>query len=929
MTRLVKLRLLAACLLLAAFPPVAAAALQGFHGIHSRDGDDVWAVGDTGSVYRSLDGGGSWSSSTLGTLNLRDVAAVGYRVLVAGDAGVVWSSSNSGGTWSIAVVPGSPDLRGLAQVSSLTAYVVGSGGAIAKTTDGGATWTPQASGTSVRLHACAFASSQNGWAVGEGGTVLHTVNGGANWSPVAVGTTKALYSVAVAGEVVWVVGAEGAALKSVNGGVDWAPVPLKIDSRADVRAVVLEDENTVWLAGGGGFIRKSVDGGASWEFPLHPMHAQISGFAVTNGRAFACSNRHRVPMASADGGVTWALPAGATVSRAWSQRLAYQGNVRGNNLQLHPRDRNTVYDILGASIYVSHDAGDSWSVFTNLPDVFVVNSFLISPKDTNVFLVAVGQPKRIMKSIDHGATWDTTRIQVFGEYGVPLEMHPDRPDTVYFGADNSGLLRSTDFGSTWSVISANNFRSPCDILVVPDSSNVIVIGDGITGSGTPPDYYKSVDGGATFTLTHTRPTGPTEIPNLATSRLRHNTIFGTNWGSGGMQRSTDFGSTWPTVTSIANGWGVDIARDDPNCVLYAQYGGGQSYLSDDGGTTFVNTPLSGSNSALYVRDRETFLAQQTNGIWKLNFTYNYTPNNTEALSLVSPDGGEAWSAGTVRNITWSSTNLALARIEYRTAPGQWQTLAEVPGYHHNLAWSLPCVAAATARVRVVDAWDSTPGDSSAADFTIGVAQMSPSPAKVDFDAHPAGSQTLLPVTLSNPGSGDLVVTSITVKGGGPFTPARGAVTIPAGASDTVGVVFSPSGVGFYDDTLVVNGNACATPVAQVALHGAGVGSALAAGDRALRTGVWQNRPNPFRGATEIEYALAAAGEVDLEVYDVLGHRVATLARGRKQPGSYRVSFGPGRVTAGGERLGEIPAGVYFYRFRAGAYATTRKMLFLR
>ena len=39
---------------------------QGFNGAHSVDGVDVWAVGGSGVIYRSLDGGLNWTQSTLG-----------------------------------------------------------------------------------------------------------------------------------------------------------------------------------------------------------------------------------------------------------------------------------------------------------------------------------------------------------------------------------------------------------------------------------------------------------------------------------------------------------------------------------------------------------------------------------------------------------------------------------------------------------------------------------------------------------------------------------------------------------------------------------------------------------------------------------------------------------------------------------------------
>jgi hypothetical protein len=92
--------------------------------------------------------------------------------------------------------------------------------------------------------------------------------------------------------------------------------------------------------------------------------------------------------------------------------------------------------------------------------------------------------------------------------------------------------------------------------------------------------------------------------------------------------------------------------------------------------------------------------------------------------------------------------------------------------------------------------------------------------------------------------------------------------------------------------------------------------------------LWQNEPNPFRGVTRIRYALPVRANVQLEVFNLQGQRVATLVRGEQAPGTYGFAFRPGSTTADG-RLGAPPAGVYFIRLHAGAFSATRKMLLVR
>jgi hypothetical protein len=49
-------------------------------------------------------------------------------------------------------------------------------------------------------------------------------------------------------------------------------------------------------------------------------------------------------------------------------------------------------------------------------------------------------------------------------------------------------------------------------------------------------------------------------------------------------------------------------------------------------------------------------------------------------------------------------------------------------------------------------------------------------------------------------------------------------------------------------------------------------------------------PNPFRGTTTLSYALAKGGAVELAVYGVDGRKVATLASGVQEAGTYRLSW---------------------------------------
>lgn len=86
-----------------------------------------------------------------------------------------------------------------------------------------------------------------------------------------------------------------------------------------------------------------------------------------------------------------------------------------------------------------------------------------------------------------------------------------------------------------------------------------------------------------------------------------------------------------------------------------------------------------------------------------------------------------------------------------------------------------------------------------------------------------------------------------------------------------------------------------------------------------RFGLSQNYPNPFNPTTTIKFQLAEESMVRLEVYDILGRRVAVLVNDQMQAGYHQTMFDANRLASG----------VYFYRMVAGSQVFTQKMMLIK
>lgn len=81
----------------------------------------------------------------------------------------------------------------------------------------------------------------------------------------------------------------------------------------------------------------------------------------------------------------------------------------------------------------------------------------------------------------------------------------------------------------------------------------------------------------------------------------------------------------------------------------------------------------------------------------------------------------------------------------------------------------------------------------------------------------------------------------------------------------------------------------------------------------------QNYPNPFNPTTSIKYDVSSIQYINITAYDILGREVAVLVNEQKTPGRYEVQFDGSKLSSG----------IYIYKFQAGNFSATKKMILMK
>jgi photosystem II stability/assembly factor-like uncharacterized protein len=530
------------------------------------------AVGDSGIILRTSDGGVTWQTQSSGTQ--RRLLAVSFYneqygyigtdtsiVLFTRDGGVNWITRITGSPASFfiwksviatdtgRVLVGSGDNHNQAQstdcgvtwtiegcqgVESCSFYNTRIGVYLSwadcsktpievydLTTDGGITWVLQSSDIApLRFYGIAMTDSNAFVCVGNGGAIYkHTFLG--PWDPVPSGVSNNLSSAVFLDRLQGVVVGAGVILKTSDGGESWTVV-----HRGDtLKSVVAPSADAIYAVGNNGEIMKSVDGGNHWAHLSMKTNVSLTNAFSLSDSVIIVAGIPGFISRSSDGGNSWSV-------RRTLPSTSYNITVVGLKYYdpLHAVAIDTRSIVLRTS-----DGGMTWneSAPYSSADVRSVGFYGLD----SIISISWHNGALVYLSTDRGVTWsprgnaslDLIFRAAFLRGGVCYAIGK------YYQNSLQRLERSTDFGATWKESK----------LALTFNQNFAFANDS-TGFLLGSDYvvYKTVDSGSTW-----RPKASSNGLSLNGIGLsdRNNVIVVGD--SGLIMRTTDGGDSWKRQSS--------------------------------------------------------------------------------------------------------------------------------------------------------------------------------------------------------------------------------------------------------------------------------------------------------------------------------------------------------------------------------------------
>lgn len=687
--------------------------------------------------------------------------------------------------------------------------------------------------------------------------------------------------------------------------------------RYGMNDVLFTDSLTGWMVGSAGLIFHTLDGGATWQEQPSGTTDVLWAIAMADSDLGWIAGPYGYAVRTFDGGQTW--------------RDQYTG-LSGVYYDVACLGRRNIFMVgsVGSNGVISHtvNSGFDWNAYTVPNTCFRSITFVDNAKGW-----AVGDNGVVVHTGDGGITWAQ---QVSGTAdmlnGVAFA------DSLYGWAVGGWLggmvLHTTNGGAAWDSVTA--FPSQISLGVTCAGRDTCwVYGDIYATSGRTP-IMRTTNGGLNWTAwseegwfeVHAmRCTGSSNVWAVGLSKASYSNPYGsTPWGL--VLHSQNGGNDWTVTNSLtfSDLLGVGFVNDDQGCAV-GEYGtivrttdGGLSWTKLNSGSTanLYDLTFSDGNAGWVVGSGGTVLHTTTGGAtWtpQGNIPGNPVLNGvasagdrdcwitTEREIWHSGNGGATWAiqpSGFVNyleglfflNVQTGWVGADSGRVLHTTDGGQ--------------SWNVQAVLPDGSVVGDILFVDSSNGWIAGSDSAIFRTMDGGQTWNEQFVASYSYPRRISFADVNN----GLVVGGL---GGSVYRTADGG---QSWTSDTVTLGLTKNAVCMRRADL-----AWVTGQLGTISRFTGANDAPLPHPAGALPGTYSLTayPNPFNPETRLEFTLAAAGRVQLKVYDLAGRFVRTLTDRFYPRGRYSVMFDGA----------DLPSGSYFVRLQSGGSSAVQKLILLK
>ncbi len=397
---------------------------------------------------------------------------------------------------------------------------------------------------------------------------------------------------------------------------------------------------------------------------LGPIYVGIDNFILDKGTG--------IQLTSPVGGEVW--NSGSTHNITWASNGV-------NNVKIeYSLDFGSSWTVITAST-----AASSGSYTWNLPVVSETkNACLVRITDvsntsvkseSSPFTIQVKEPGSIsIYAPQGGETWAPGTQQWIGFTASNVGAVD-----LYYSTDNgvnwikiTGNLATGAGGYAWTV--PNTSSQQCRIKVIDSADNTVYAISNIF----------SISGTAVKSISLIVPNGGEVWAPNTSHNIQWISSLVTNVK---LEYSSNSGTSWNTITSSVAASPASYLWTTPN--------------------------IASSNCLVRVSDATSSLTYDVSDAV-------FTIDAVKSVTVISPNGGESWDAGTVHQITWNSSGLTAVKIEYSSNSGStWNVIhSAFSAAAGSYDWTLPNVNSTTCLVRVSDYSNAAISDISNAVFSI-------------------------------------------------------------------------------------------------------------------------------------------------------------------------------------------------------------------